>query len=373
MTYIYKCGHLDINNQIIKLCVFFGPTTTALNELFVSDPENSIFDGLFTPEEKHTIIEKNIPVEFIDDYIHLDDTIETIKKKIIRHTHINASFDELYLFAKKYEMLNSIATYQMLTQNEKLTLTKDRLVQFLLNIDEINIADIEDKETYTYDDILLLGLETKQLLVNTPIGQNFVAINSQFPHTVNPFNVLVYDAFLQQYAEDLTTTTNTSILMNSVPIYNNMIYICTTESVLRNAMENNLSQESSIKIYFPYLFKKGIISEELLDKNKQQLMVESEEMSQNKIFERNTSNVNLFYNLYYKRLSEIKYNEIGIQEVKFIIHPNYSFNLPLDVVLNLFMRQVVYPLLNIILPNAKKKYIVSMRRELLLMVRKSLI
>jgi hypothetical protein len=343
MTHIYKCGHLDINNQLVKLFVFFGSTTTTLNELFVAEPENSIFDGVFSPEEKHSIVEKSIPVVFIDDYIHLDDTIETIKKKIIRHTQLNTSFDELYLFAKKYEMLNSIATYQMLTQNEKLSLTKERLIQFLLNIDEINIADIVDKEIYTYEDILLLGLENKQLLVNTPIGQTFVAIHSQFPYTVNPFNVLVYDAFLEQHAEDITSTTNTSILMNSVPIYNNMIYICTTASVLRNAMDNNLSQESSIKIYFPYLFKKGIINEELLDKNKQQLLAESEEMAHNKVFERNTSNVNLFYNLYYKRASEITYNEVGIQQVEFIIHPNYSFNLPLDVVFKLIHATIQVP------------------------------
>lgn len=115
------------------------------------------------------------------------------------HTELNASFEEIYLFAKRFETLNSIATYQTLTQNEKLDLTKERLLQFLLNIDDIHIQldAISDKEIYTYDDILLLGLDNKQFLVSSPIGQSFVAINAQFPYTVDPFNVLIYDPFLK--------------------------------------------------------------------------------------------------------------------------------------------------------------------------------
>jgi hypothetical protein len=300
--------------------------------LFVSDPENIIFNGLFTPEELHNINEKSMQIKFVDDYIHLDDTIETIKKKLIMHTDINSSFGELYLFSKKFETINSIALYQKLTQNEKLELTKERLMHFLLNIDNINT--IIDKDIYTYDDILSLGLDNKEVLVSIPIGQMFIAINSQFPYTVNPFNVINYDSFLEQFAEDITTTTNKNILMNSVPIFNNTIYVCTAENVLHYARQNNLSQESSIKIYFPFLLEKKIIDEESLNQNKQLLKIDSEDMI-NKVFERNTNNVNLFYNIYYGRLSEIAYTEIGIKEIKFTIHPNYLFNMPLDVIFKL--------------------------------------
>ena len=334
MTHIYKFGHV-INNELQSIVVFFG-SKLSLNELFKNEPENKIFEGLFSPEEIHNIVEKNIPVKFIDDYIHLDDTIETIKKKLMIHTELNASFEEIYLFAKRFETLNSIATYQTLTQNEKLDLTKERLLQFLLNIDDIHIQldAISDKEIYTYDDILLLGLDNKQFLVSSPIGQSFVAINAQFPYTVDPFNVLIYDPFFEKFAEDITATTNKNILMNSVPIYNNMIYICTADSVLRYAIENNLSQETSIKIYFPYLFKKDITSDTLLADNKQQLLMNSDKMLSDE-FKRNINNVNLFYNIYYNRTSEISYTETGIKEIEFIIHPNYSFNLPLDVVFKL--------------------------------------
>lgn len=78
MTHIYKFGHV-INNELQSIVVFFG-SKLSLNELFKNEPENKIFEGLFSPEEIHNIVEKNIPVKFIDDYIHLDDTIETIKR-----------------------------------------------------------------------------------------------------------------------------------------------------------------------------------------------------------------------------------------------------------------------------------------------------
>ena len=354
MTYIYKTGHV-INNEIQTIFVFFGSnftkddSKTSLDELFKNDPENQIFNGIFTREEMSTIFNTEdktakIPVVFINDYIHLDDTVETIKKKVMMNTTINASFEEIYLFSKKFETLNSIATYQTLTQNDKLDLTKERLVQFLLNMDDINIDTISDKEIYTYDDILLLGLDNKQFIVSSPIGQSLVAMNSQFSYTVNPFNVLAYDPFFEKFAEDITTTDNQNILMNSLPIYNNMIYICTAESVLHYATETNLSQETTIKIYFPYLFKKEITSDTLLAENKQQLLIDSDKMLSNE-FKRNINNVNLFYNIYYNRTSEISYTEVGIKEIEFTIHPNYSFNLPLDVVFKLIHATENVPLI----------------------------
>ena len=227
MTYIYKVGHI-INNELKKIYVFYGSKTgqdnKTLNKLFIDDPENIAFSDIFSPEEINTINKSSTLVIFVNDYIHLDDTIETIKKKIMMHTDIKASFGELYLFAKKYENINSISTYQTLTQNEKQDLTKNRLVQYLLNIDEINIDIIDDKEIYTYEDILSLGLDNKPFLINNPIGQTFLAVNSQLPYTINPFDVVSYDSFLEKYAEDITTTTNKNILMNTGKIYNNMMY-----------------------------------------------------------------------------------------------------------------------------------------------------
>ena len=354
MAHIYKVAHV-VNNEIIKIVVFFGASESSL---YKNDPDNILFNGLFSPEEKDTIREKSTPVLFVDDYIHLDDTVETIKKKIIVHIpDLNASYDELYLFAKKYESFNSIHTYQTLTQNEKINLTKDRLKQFLLNINDLSmdaIGAISDKDNYTYEDILLLGLDDKRFLINIPIGQTFVAIHSEFPYTVDPFDVLVYDAFLEQFADEITTTTNQAILMNSIPIYHNMIYCCTAENVLKYATDQKIPIESTIKIYFPNLFKKSITSETLLQEHKQELLVESEAMVSN-AFKRNNNNVNMFYQVYYQRRAELPYAEKGIKEIEFTIHPNYSFNLPLDVVFKLIHATINVPFIKYNPSNRQEK------------------
>ena len=62
MTHIYKFGYI-INDEIKKIVVFFGSQQKSLDDLFVDDPENTIFDGVFSPDEKHTINEKSIKLD----------------------------------------------------------------------------------------------------------------------------------------------------------------------------------------------------------------------------------------------------------------------------------------------------------------------
>lgn len=344
MTTIYKFGY-NVNNEIKKIYVFYGllnkitseavsEETIDLTNLFQNDPNNELFNNIFTLDEKDVVLKNNIPVSFVPEKIYLDDSIETIKKKLIKFTDIKLSFGELYLYAKKIEKLNSVSVYQNLTQNEKLFLTKDRLIQFLLNIDNVNIDNIEDKQTYNYDDILALDLDNKEHKIDIPIGQKFVALDTTFPYSVNPYNVLVFDKFLEQYASEITTTTNKNLLMSVNNILDNMIYVCGAPDVLRYAEEHELSQESTIKIYYPYLLEKSITTSALLNKNKQTLNIETEQMI-NKVFEKNINNVSLFYNIYEQRKNDLIYSKTGISELNFTIHPEYSFKLPLDVIFKL--------------------------------------
>ena len=74
----------------------------------------------------------------------------------------NVAFDEIYLFFKQNESFNITALYQAITQNEKLDLTRERLIQFLLNIDDIDIGDsLPDKPLYSYADLVKLNTELK--------------------------------------------------------------------------------------------------------------------------------------------------------------------------------------------------------------------
>jgi hypothetical protein len=155
--------------------------------------------------ELNDIRANSVPVTFVNQQIHLDDTIATIKKKLMVVMDPKTSFGGMYMFAKQLETLNPVAVYQNLTQNGKLELTKERLQQFLLNIGDVDIDAIEEKDVYDYDDIIALDLDKEPTLVSKPIGQRFVAVETTFPYTIDPFNVIAYDSFLERFAEKITT------------------------------------------------------------------------------------------------------------------------------------------------------------------------
>ena len=78
----YKICQLK-DNKIVKIDIFNGNTSypsTNITELFSTTP--TIFDGIFDSEEIENITSNAIPTFFHPNLINIDDTIETIKKKI---------------------------------------------------------------------------------------------------------------------------------------------------------------------------------------------------------------------------------------------------------------------------------------------------
>ena len=122
--------------------------------------------------------------------------------------------------------------------------------------------------------------------------------------------------------------------MNTGEIFNNMIYMCKLEDCLTFSEEKSLSEESTIKIYFPYILENDIINLAQF-KNKQQMLLSKSEKLLSTNFEKSMKNIDLFYNIYKKRKTELNYKEKGILNINFTIHPVVSFNLPLDVVFKL--------------------------------------
>ena len=347
---IYKISHV-VNNIVKTIYVFIGhrpaeKKNKQLDTLFKQNPTKEVFAGIFSPEELGEITDNDIAVRFIHDRLHLDDTIEIIKKKIllVLINDLNISYDELYCFTRQYETFNAISLYQNLTQNEKLELTRERLVQFLLNVPELDINTLEDKPIYTFSDIVKLNLDQFPLLITKPLGQKIISLNSEYPYTVNPFDAEVYDTFLEKFADEITTTTNKNILMQHGDLLNNTIYLCIASDVLSYAENNNLSENSTLKIYYPYLYGKDILTANTLREKKQALLDDSRAML-NKVFEKNSENINLFYDIYANRTEEMKFTDVGIKSIIFTIHPLFEFNLPLDIVFKLIHATQDIPLI----------------------------
>lgn len=159
MSDIYKIFHI-VNNEIAGIYVFIGERLVGKEDIDVRalyglEPENSLFAGIFSQEELIEVDKHKDKLVFVDDQIHLDDTVETIKKKYLRSAlGKEATYSGLYLFGKTKDKLEPTAIYQQLTQDGQLELNTTRLTQFLLNIDYEDIDKIEDKIEYDYDDII---------------------------------------------------------------------------------------------------------------------------------------------------------------------------------------------------------------------------
>jgi len=337
---IYKVNKM-VNGSIDTIYVFNGDKNGSKNQ-------KELFNRIFTEEEIQTIQKEKIAVKFTEQSIHYDDSIGTIKIKILIELKKEHSLDEIYLYCQKIEKLNSVAVYQSLTQNKKIELTKIRLEQFISNIvSEDNGTQFTpplDKEIYTFDDILDMKLEDKAFIVNKVLGQQFFIVENEYPFICNPFTVTKYDSFFEKSARKSLSTLNSHLLLNSGKIVNNNIYLCLAENVLNYVSQNDVSEETTIKIYYPFLYNKNINNLENLEKSKENLLENS-----NKIINEKTEDVfktiDMFYNIYYLRKNELSYENRGIKQIKAIIKPEFDIKIPLEVIFKIIHATKVNPLI----------------------------
>jgi hypothetical protein len=323
----------------------------------MKNPADKLFSDIFTPDELTDIRENNIQVRFISESIHLDDTIEIIKKKLLFHLmDLNISFDELYFFIGQREQFKATTIYKNLTQNEKLELTKERLIQFLRNVADFDVTLIPDKETYSYDDILALNLEQAEFTLFKPLGQKFVSVKDDYPYTVNPYSAEFYDKFLEKFADKMITTTDKNILMEQGLILKNTIYLCVAEDILTFVQDHNplLDISSTLKIYFPYLYRKDIVSLDQLIERKQELLGDTKNILTT-TFEKNIENINLFYDIYHDRKEDMNFKDVGIKSLNLVIHQTTPIHLPLANVFKLIHATQDVPFIKMNLSKRQEK------------------
>jgi len=335
-------------NKPDKIVVFYGnnldKNIIEINKLFQKDPSNKVFDNIFDSIELATIQKNNISVIFVDYMIYIDDSIGIIKLKIFEALQRSVSMDELYLFCLKREKLNPITVYQNLTQNDKLTLTKIRLNQILLNIydtdGELMNFDLPNKEKYTFDDIIKLDLSDRDYMVANVLGQKFV-FSSEYPFVANPYLITEYDALLEHSRSEMSSLNN-NLLLETGPIFNNTIYVCLAQNVFE---KDNISIDYTAKIYFPFLYKDNITTVEKLD-SKRNTLINNTVI---KISERNNKNVSLFYDIFRYKKESGKFsentNKKGITFIKITMYPDFKIKIPIDVIFKLLHATKESPLI----------------------------
>ena len=206
---------------------------------------------IFDSKELKYIGKNKVPVQFIKKSIHLDDTIDIIKRKIIQHI-LNISFEEIYIFSITEKKINTFSIYNELTQNEKIKLRKESLFQFLQNFYDIDITNLENKEFYDYEDLLPLKLDEKKQFIKIPLGQEF-KIDYSFHYTINPFDTLVFGKTLQDYAQDfINTAPNRDLLFKSGKLYKILFFYVLQVKYFNFLIKNHYLKNYLLKYTFPY-------------------------------------------------------------------------------------------------------------------------
>jgi hypothetical protein len=334
-----------------KNFIVFGASSQVMDEeeikisLFSNDEERKILDT----------IEPQPTFHYSSQQIHIDDSIRTIKKKIIHELGSNnVCYEEIYLFSNIQKKIKILNAYQEITQqsfNKPISriekelqeieniyneMNKKTLGQFLLNLKVSNdiVEQLENLESnvVTYEDILKFLPKEDEFIISTPIGQKF-SKKFNFLFSGNPMDILSSDGELlyKSNKNNEIYVFENHLLLNYGKLDKNIIYVCLAEDVLNYAITNNIDSNFIIKNYYPLLFKKNIISLDLFNENRQNLILQNQTLIKPSTINE-FDKINTFYDIYYSRKNELSYIDRGINSFDIIIHPDYDIPLPLDVI-----------------------------------------
>ena len=352
MLQIYKVAYVK-NNKIDKLYIFIGnqlkKSNDELKKLFKLNPNDNIFNDIFSKNFAEKLHKNNIEIEFLNEMLYIDDTIEIIKKKIIKYTDLELSFEELYLFIQQKKKLDSQIIYENINDNGDIL--KEDMITLLYNIDNVdtNIDLLEAKDIYDFNDLIKLNLDENVSLINLPLGQEY---NEKNMYIVNPYFI---DNTLIDVFNKKIPTTNNELLMEIGSFNENMIYLCNTLDVIDSNEKYNVNEEELFNIYYPYLIENNIINKKQLINKRNDLIQITQDKIKNENFERKIENIKFLNSIYLNKKKNIDYIDKGIKKIHIKLQQNNKLNLPLDMVFKLIPATKLVPFIKLNYGNRQDK------------------
>jgi len=332
---------LDSQGKPVKYVLFNGNsqpiTNDQIKQKLFSDDELKTFNSLPQPEFHSS-----------SQQIHKDDTIRTIKKKIIHELGKNElCYEEIYLFSQQQQPVDPI---KILTQQKGL-FTGKLFSQLAINIqmDNTLYSDFKklNKVSYSYEDLKKYINKESMYKVSVPLGQRF-SRSRDLLFSGNPFDVEMQKddpepAFVVSNENELYTFEN-QLLLNYGEIINNVIYVCRAGDVCDYAVSAEYSYQDGskvekvpidlsymIQLYFPLLYKLNINSKDEFNEKQQELISQNNYILKPSTFQLYDT-IDLLYNIYNSRKSEIPYSEKGVLSFDIVLHPDIEIALPLDII-----------------------------------------
>lgn len=334
---------LNSEGKPTKYIVCNGNSTPMTDEqikqkLFSKDGERENFDAINPQPEFHNSSQQ----------IHKDDTIRTIKKKIIHELGKNdVCYEELYIFGQQYLTVDPVKVI-----DQQKGLFNGKLVsQFAINIqlkeDFYNELIEMKKDAYNYEDFTKYINKTEKYKVSIPLGQRFATYRDLL-FSGNPYDVELrkddpIPAFQMVKNNELYTFEN-QLLLNYGELIGNVIYVCKAGDVLDYADASIYSYVDGstvekfvidhsflVELYYPLLFKSDITTKDAFIEKHQEFIERNNTLIKQGTFQLHDT-VDLFYNVYNSRKEELNYMEMGISDFNIVLHPDTEIPIPLDII-----------------------------------------
>jgi hypothetical protein len=325
---IFKIKQLENNHRVKAIGVFYGKD-------YASSSEEERLAKVFSKKELEEITREKIPVHFSEQSLYLDDTIKTVKQKIVIEWLKEVTTDELYLFYQTHITLHPEVLYKRLAK--KSVLSASTLETFFSNIPGLQP---KIKKRPTLEDLLEMKLENTPYLSDMLLG----GTTEDAPFTYNPFQRTQNDDDDEhdETSEKQIIDANSKLLLNCGEIVDNTLYLCLAEDV----------PEEGLSLYFPALADKKIVK--TADIPSQRNTNQAARLAQEKI-KKSFEWINLFYDMYRSRKSDLQYIQSGVKYIQVAMTPLLDVKIPLEMLFKTIHATQDTPLIKYN-PSTKEEY-----------------
>ena len=278
----------------------------------------------------------NQPIIVFDKIqIHLDDSIQIIKKKFLKeYTLKPISYEEIYMFSRILKTVPTESLFHSIADPVTKKINRDIFAQVLSNWN-IDLDMMSVSESISYEEFAFLfgNRNTVEIEYKIPIDRKFISKNEE-RFSANPFDIIPGSSniFVDKEENPLITLDNQVLLNhNEGKFIEDTIYVCLAEDVLEYCCQQNRWDDHTIlKMYYSRMITAyEINNQQEWIENRQRMLRDTGKMLNESVFQMDKI-VDLFYNVDEMDNTPIEYLKRGIKSISVSIVPTVTIGLPLE-------------------------------------------
>lgn len=274
--------------------------------------------------------------------IHLDDTVQIVKKKVIMElqnlANIDVAYEELFLYGyhntavDPETLFRSVIAQTIKTNPDKIN-ADGRIVErvfakygVVVDTIKLSYSFSEFKQEFRQN-IISESVETR-LIVASPIGIR-LHDNTDAGFIANP-----YETHTWEYGVPSCDSYETELLFQYGEFVDNTVYVCLAENVLKHTSPE--LSEFIVSVFYKSLFVGQPLVRSLDDLvSVKPALLEKTAAGITEKTRKYYDSVQIFHDVYHGRKTEWEYTTKGIQSVYFSISPDSSVQMPLETIFKL--------------------------------------